>query len=72
MKVFERILYDELLTRTTDKIDTRQHVFLRNRSCNPNLLLFTESIARLLHEKIGTESTSISRKLLTQYLMILY
>ena len=55
MKVFERILYDELLTRTIDKIDTRQHGFLRNRSCNSNLLLFTESIVRTLHEKIGTD-----------------
>ena len=55
MKVFERILYDELLIRTIDKIDTRQHGFLRNRSCNSNLLLFTESIARSLHEKIGTD-----------------
>ena len=55
MKVFERILYDELLTRTIDKIDKRQHGFLRNRSCNSNLLLFTESIARALHEKVGTD-----------------
>ena len=55
MKVFERILYDELLTRTIDKIDTRQHGFLRNRSCNSNLLLFTESIVQSLHEKIGTD-----------------
>ena len=31
MKVFERILYDELLTRTIDKIDTRQHGFLMIR-----------------------------------------
>ena len=54
MKLFERILYDELLTRTIDKIDTRQHGFLRNRSCNSNLLLFTESIVRSLNEKIGT------------------
>ena len=55
MKVFERILYDELLTRTIDKIDKRQHGFLRNRSCNSNLLIFTESIAQPLHEKIGTD-----------------
>ena len=55
MKVFERILYDELLTRTIDKIDTHQYGFLRNRSCNSNLLLFTESIARSLLEKIGTD-----------------
>ena len=55
MKVFERILYNELFTRTIDKINTRQHGFLRNRSCNSNLLLFTESIARSLHEKIGAD-----------------
>ena len=55
MKVFERILYDELLTRTQEKIDQRQHGFLKNKSCNSNLLTFTESIARSLHEKIGTD-----------------
>ena len=55
MKVFERILHDELLTRTQEKIDQRQHGFLKNKSCNSNLLTFTESIARSLHEKIGTD-----------------
>ena len=34
MKVFERILYDELLARTQEKIDPRQHGFLKNKSCN--------------------------------------
>ena len=53
MKVLECIIYYELLCRTIHKIDTRQHGFLRNRSCNTNLLLFTESITRSLHEKIG-------------------
>ena len=55
MKVFERILYDELLTRTQEKIDQRQHGFLKNKSCNSNLLTFTESIARSLYEKIGID-----------------
>ena len=55
MKVLERIIYDELLCRTINKIDTRQHGFIRNRSCNTNLLLFTESIALSLHEKIGID-----------------
>ena len=55
MKVFERILHDELLTRTQEKFDQRQHGFLKNKSCNSNLLTFTESIARSLHEKIGTD-----------------
>ena len=72
MKVLKRIIYYELLCRTINKIDTRQHGFIRNRSCNTNLLvlLFTESIARSLHEKIGIMSfTSISRKRLIQYHM---
>ena len=55
MKVFERILYDELYSRTHEKIDPRQHGFLKNKLCNSNLLTFTESIARSLHEKIGTD-----------------
>ena len=55
VKVLERILYDELFTRTINKIDKRQHGFLKNKSCNTNLLLFTESIAQSLHEKIGTD-----------------
>ena len=41
MKVFERILYDELYSRTHEKIDPRQHGFLKNKSCNTNLLTFT-------------------------------
>ena len=52
MKVFERILYDELYSCTHEKIDPRQHGFLKNKSCNSNLLTFTESIAGLLHEKL--------------------
>ena len=41
MKVLERILYDELFTRTIDKIDKRQHGFLKNKSCNTILLTKT-------------------------------
>ena len=55
MKIFERILYDELYSRTHEKINPRQHGFLKNKSCNSNLLTFTESIARSLREKIGTD-----------------
>ena len=55
MKVFERVLYEELLNRTEDKIDPRQHGFLRNKSCNTNLLSFTNSVAFTLHDKIGVD-----------------
>ena len=54
-KAFERILYDELLARTQEKIVPRQHGFLKNKSCNTNLLTFIESIARSLAEKTGTD-----------------
>ena len=45
MKVLERIMYEELLSRTETKIDPRQHGFLRNKSCNTNLLSFTNSVS---------------------------
>ena len=34
MKVLERIMYEELLIRTKDKIDYRQHGFLKHKSCD--------------------------------------
>ena len=53
VKVFERIMYEELLNRTENKIDPRQHGFLKNKSCNTNLLSFTNSVALSLHDKVG-------------------
>ena len=55
MKVFERIMYEELLNRKENKIDPRQHGFLKNKSCNTNLLSFTNSVALSLHDKIGVD-----------------
>ena len=55
MKVFERVIYEELLNRTEDKIDPRQHGFLRNKFCNTNLLSFTNSVAFTLHDKTGVD-----------------
>ena len=56
MKVYERILYEELLNRTESKIDQRQHGFLKNKSRNTNLLSFTNSIASSLHVKTGVDA----------------
>ena len=55
MKVFEHVIYEELLNRTEDKIDPRQHGFLRNKSCNTNSLSFTNSVALTLCDKIGVD-----------------
>ena len=55
MKVFERIMCEELLNHTEAKIDPRQHGFLRNKSCNTNLLSFTNLVAVSLHDKVGVD-----------------
>ena len=56
MKVYERVIYEELLHRSEAKIDPRQHGFLRNKSCNTNLLSFTNSIVSSLHDKTGVDA----------------
>ena len=52
-------MYEELLSRTETKIDPRQHGFLRNKSCNTNLLSFTNSVSLSLslslHDKVGVD-----------------
>ena len=48
-------MYEELLSHTETKIDPCQHGFLRNKSCNSNLLSFTNSISLSLHDKVGVD-----------------
>ena len=55
VKVLERIMYEELHARTETKIDPRQHGFLRKRSCNTNLLSFTNSVSLSLDDKVGVD-----------------
>ena len=51
VKVMERIIHEELLLRTIEKIDKRQHSFLPDISCTSNLISLTEDIAYKLHTK---------------------
>ena len=44
-KVMERIMYDELYSRTINLIDDRQHGFLRNKSCVTNMTNLIETLA---------------------------
>ena len=57
MKVLEsiNIMHEELLSRIETKIDPRQHGFLKNKSCNTNLLSFTNSVYLCLHDKLGVD-----------------
>ena len=44
-KVMERIIYDELFSRTHHLIDSRQSGFLKNNSCEMNLNALIESLS---------------------------
>ena len=44
MKTFERIIKDELLHRTANCLDGRQHGFLKDRSCTTNMINFVDSV----------------------------
>ena len=44
MKVFERIIKEDLLIRTAHLLDKRQHGFLSKKSCTTNMIGFSDSI----------------------------
>ena len=51
----ERIVYDELLHLTKNKIDSRKHGFLNNKSWCTNMISFIESIISTFNEKNPTD-----------------
>ena len=44
MKIFERIIKEDILIRTAHLIDKRQHGFLSNKSCTINMIGFTDNV----------------------------
>ena len=54
-KVMERILYEKILFHTENLIDSRQHGFLRNKSCSTNMISLTESLSVSLLNKVSTD-----------------
>ena len=55
MKTFERIIKDELLSRTGHLLDERQHGFLNNKSCTTNMVGFCDSLALSMNEGYHTD-----------------
>ncbi len=57
MKIFERIIKDELLLRIHHQLDKRQHGFLSNRSCSTNMICFSENLALSINDchSMGTD-----------------
>ena len=51
----ERIMYDELYSRTINLIDDRQHGFLRNKSCVTNMTDLIETLANAFMKKLLTD-----------------
>ena len=54
-KVMERIIYDELFSRTQHLIDSRQNGFLKNNYCAMNLTTLTESLSTNLLQDLPTD-----------------
>ena len=55
MKVMERIIRDELMARCGHMIDTRQHGFLKNKSCTTQLTDFCDSLALSLNNNLRSD-----------------
>ena len=55
MKVFEKIVRDELLAKCQDKLNGGQHGFLPQRSCTTQMLNFNDSLSISLNDNIRTD-----------------
>ena len=50
MKLFEKILKEELLLRTSHLLDSRQHGFLSLKSCSTNMVNFTDNVVMSIND----------------------
>ena len=55
MKVFEKIIRDEILSKCEQKLNKNQHGFLPQKSCTTNMIHFTESLSLSLNDNIMTD-----------------
>lgn len=56
MKVFERVISDELLAKCHDKLNGGQHGFLPHRSCTTQMLYFNDSLTLALNDNVRTDT----------------
>lgn len=50
MKIFEKIIRDELMIKCSHKLNSNQHGFLPSKSCTTQMIIFNESIALAMNE----------------------
>ena len=58
MKVYERVIRQELLSKCNHMIDSRQHGFMQFKSCCTQLESFCDSLALSLHDNVRTDVVS--------------
>ena len=51
----ERVIQDELLSKTQEFLNATQHGFIPGKSCTTNLIMLTDNIANNLAKDIGTD-----------------
>lgn len=55
MKIYEKVIRDELLSRCEHLIDPRQHGFMNRKSCTTQLVNFCDSLALSLNDNVRTD-----------------
>lgn len=55
MKIFEKVIRDELLAKCQNKLNPFQHGFLPQKSCTTQMLLFTDSLSLSLNDKVRAD-----------------
>ena len=55
MKIFEKIIRDELMKKCEHHLNSSQHGFLPSKSCTTQMISFTESVALAMNEGYRTD-----------------
>ena len=58
MKVFEKIIRDELMIKCKEKIRVNQHGFLPHKSCTTQMTDFIDSLTLSLNENIRIDDVN--------------
>ena len=58
MKIFERLIKSELISKTSHLLDKRQHGFMSQKSCTTNMINFTDNVVLSIND-CNTMSTDV-------------
>ena len=55
MKIFEKIVRDELMLRCEAMLGENQHGFLPRKSCTTQLINFTDNVSQAMNQSLRTD-----------------